>query len=271
MKNKLNTYLWLSIPIAILVGITAWVGIFQDDFYRDAQSMIDQAKGQDPVNLLLIVPLLLISAYFSRKNSISARALWAGTLVYIAYTYVVFCFSVHFNPLFLAYIAILSLSSLALLGGMLSMDLEQVRESFHNRRYWGIGVFLLVTAAMFYFLWLGEIIPALRSGSVPAGVEQNGLLTSPVHVLDLGFLLPSLVYAAIALWRRSPFGYLLTGVLLTFELEMGIALVAMAGVMTNQGYPDTLPQLIFFSVLTAVSLALLVYYLLQPGKTPAKA
>ena len=263
MKNKLNIYLILSIPVAILVGISAWVGIFQNDFYRDAQGMIDQATGQDPVNLLLAVPLLLISAYFSRKKSVSAWALWAGTLVYIVYTFMVFCFSVRFNPLFLVYVATLGLSSFTLLGGMLSMDLEHVRASFPNRRYWGIGVFMLVTAALFYYLWLSEVIPALRSGGFPLSVEQNKLLTSPVHVLDLAFLLPSLVYAAVALWRRSPFGYLLTGVLLTFKLEMGVALVAMVWVMAHMGYPDTLPQMIIFSLLTAVSAVVLVYYLRQ--------
>ena len=41
------------------------------------------------------------------------------------------------------------------------------------------------------------------------------MLTSPVHVLDLGFALPLGILGAVWLWQRKGWGYLLTGLMLS--------------------------------------------------------
>jgi hypothetical protein len=50
---------------------------------------------------------------------------------------------------------------------------------------------------------LKEIEAAIYSGQIPPSVIETGHLTKPIHVLDLCFLLPALVIAAVLLLRRG--------------------------------------------------------------------
>ena len=67
-----------------------------------------------------------------------------------------------------------------------------------------VAVLLFLIAFGFAALWLGEIVPALVSGHAPKSVQDAGLFTSPVHVLDLSLLLPAFVITAVMLLRRKP-------------------------------------------------------------------
>ena len=60
---------------------------------------------------------------------------------------------------------------------------------YGNIKARAVSVFLLVIAILFYLQWLSEDIPALVTGRMPPSVMENGLLTNPVHVLDMGLLL----------------------------------------------------------------------------------
>ena len=126
-----------------------------------------------------------------------------------------------------------------------------------------MGIFLLVVAAGFGLLWLGQILPALLAGRDPAGLREIRLPTNPVHVLDLSLLLPALAFTGGALLRDRPLGYALAPILLAFNVFMSLAIAGMALVMQLRGVGPGTGLAILTSGLAVASAALLYAFLAQ--------
>ena len=106
-----NGWLWLTIPIALLLVIAAGSGLFVRGLYRDTPSSVAQMLGQDAITLAVALPTLVMSALLTWRGSQRGRLIWLGGLAYTVYTYVGYAFDVHFNPLFLVYVAVLGCSN----------------------------------------------------------------------------------------------------------------------------------------------------------------
>jgi hypothetical protein len=79
---------------------------------------------------------------------------------------------------------------------------------------------------LFALLWLSEDVPAVMAGITPATVAASALPTNPIHILDLGFLLPGAFMTGVQLWRRQPWGYALAAPMLVFLALTGDGIVA---------------------------------------------
>jgi len=101
----------LTILLACFLAIVSVAGAFFPGTYiRDSASMGAQGVGQDLVDLFVGVPLLLISFYHAAKGSRLFVLIYGGTLFYILYSFIIYCFGIHFNQFFLFYCLTLSLS-----------------------------------------------------------------------------------------------------------------------------------------------------------------
>jgi hypothetical protein len=257
-----KTALWLSVIDALLVLIASASGIFLKSVYaRETPSWAIEAIGQDIVNLVAVV-VLLIAAYFVNNGSVKAFLVWSGVLLYLLYAYIIYAFDVHFNSLFLVYVAILGLSFYALVGSVMHMHLDRLQVSFSaNTKARAVSVFLLVLGIVFYLLWLREDIPALLTGNIPPSVTAANLPTNPVHILDVGLYLPAMLITALLLWRRKLLGYLLAGPLLVFSILTGTAILVIFLVMSMKGMPTSVGVEAFIALLIIVSLVLSVLFL----------
>lgn len=160
------------------------------------------------------------------------------------------------------YVAIVGLSFYTLLGSMIRINLNSLQPSFSaTTKARPVGVFLLLVALLFSFLWLSEDIPALLTGKIPQSVTESGLLTSPVHVLDLGLYLPAMIITAILLWRRKLLGYILAIPLLVFNILTGIGIVAAQFAASSKGLAASPGVELFIAVIVVVSLVLSVLFL----------
>jgi hypothetical protein len=205
---------------------------------------------------------LLIAVSVASKGSVKAFLVWIGVLISLMYSYVIYAFAVHFNSLFLVYVAILGLSFYTLLGSILRLHVDRLQPYFAaNTKARPVSVFLLLVALLFYILWLSEDLPALFTGKLPQSLTENGLLTNPVHVLDLGFLLPAMIITAILLWRRRLLGYLLAIPLLVFIILTATGILAINLVLSSKGMPANPGVEISITVIILVSLALSGLYL----------
>ena len=174
---------------------------------RETPSWAVQGIGQDIVNLVAAV-VLFIAVYFVNKGSFKAFLVWSGILLYLIYAYVIYAFDVHFNSLFLMYVAILGLSFYALVVSVIHLNVEGIQAYFCQ--YHSKSGERVLTGA-----W-HPILPALAKGGDPGSVDrkipqsvlQANLPTNPVHVLDLGIYLPAMLITGLLLWRRKLLGYL---------------------------------------------------------------
>ena len=92
-------------------------------------------------------------------------------------------------------------------------------------------VYLVVNGLLFAFLWLLEIFNSLRAGVIPPSGGDLGFVINPVHVLDLGFILPAMIIVASLLYKRRVNGYLFAVPIITFAVTMGLAIVSMVLMM----------------------------------------
>ena len=258
--NVSKTALWLSVLDALFVLIASVVGILLKNTYvRETPAWAVQAIGQDMVNVVAVV-VLFVAAYFVNKGSMRALLVWGGVLLYLLYAYVIYAFDIHFNRLFLVYVAIVGLSFYALVVSVLHLNLDRLRASFPAGAR-AVSVFLLLLGIVFSLLWLSEDIPAIVGGLVPQSVATVNVPTNPVHILDLGLYLPAMLVTAVSLWRKKLAGYLLAGPLLVFSVLMGSVILAIFLMMNGQGIPTSIGVEVFIALIILVSLVLSVLFL----------
>jgi hypothetical protein len=175
---------------------------------------------------------------------------------------VLYAFFVHFNRLFLVYVAVLGLSFWALAGAAAGVDVDRVGRAFNRRRrYSAHAVYLTASGLLFGALWLSEIVPATIAGVAPQGLTDVGLPVNPVHVLDLAFVLPAMIVTAWLLWKHHALGVLLTVPLLTFAAAMGAAIIGMSVVMSSRSLAGSGVIIAVFVVLVAIALDLTYLFL----------
>ena len=261
-RTATRIWLWLTGPIAVLVAIASAVGFFVEDLYRDAPLNAAQAVGQDLVTLVVALPTLLISAILALRSSMRARLVWLGAIGYLVYTYASYALAIKFNALFLVYVALLGCSLYALIGGLAITDFAAIKARFsRGTPVKAVSIYLGLVAVLFYFMWLSEDVPALLAGVVPQGVVDGEAPTDVVHVLDMAWILPANALAAMWLWRGRPLGYALAGTLLCFLSLLVLAIMSMIVFEVLYGLAAGVGIAVFFGVVLAISLGMLVWYL----------
>lgn len=245
-------WLWLSVPMALLGAAGSLAGILLDRPYREeTDNWAAQAVGQDVANLIVFA-VMLVAAYAASRGSVRSHLVWLGTTVYAAYTYAIYAFAVHFNPLFLLYVAVFAMSVWALVAGLADTNPRAVRAAYrHAPGAVFAAVLLVVLATGFAFLWLAQDLPAMAGGTPPAELRDTGLLTNPVHVLDLSLFLPSAALAGVLLLRHQPWGYVLAPVVLVAMAAISAGIVAVVVVSVAR---DVGGSLVVAAVIGAVGL-----------------
>ena len=175
-----------------------------------------------------------------------------GTLLYLVYAYVLYAMAVHFNQLFLLYVAALGLSAYAV---MFSLDrLRAADLVFAAPGASRLAGYTSITiGVVFAGLWLSELVPATLSDEVPQSVADAGLWVNPVHVIDLALLLPAMVIAGILTLQGREAGLFFVGPLLVFSVLMGTSIVATMVLMALAGTGNTLVPLVMVSLVALAS------------------
>jgi len=194
--------------------------------YRfDPASVAREGVIWDVINLFIGLPLFAVAIFLSRRNSLRGRLLLGGLLFYFFYVYLMYATMIAFNRLFLVYVAIFALCSVAFVMNLQGIDVSrlpaQVSAQFPRRLFIG---FALALSAALILLWLGRIIPIMATDRFPA--ELAGMTTLETQALDLGMIVPLALSTGILLWRRYAWGYLLAGISLTFGFMMCLTIPA---------------------------------------------
>ena len=261
-KTDLNILL-LSVPLAFLTAFVSYAGIFVESTYaKETAIYAAQGIGQDIVNLFFVVPILIITTVFAWRKSKLGLLIWSGAIFYLAYLYTIYCFGMHFNHLFIAYCLILGFSFYSLVYFLITSLKENVSGWFKGKvSTISTGIFLIVIAVLFYFIWLSEIIPAIMNNTTPKSITESGLLINPVHVLDIAICLPALILTGITLIKKKNIGFLLAPTMMIFCLFMAVAIAAMVIVMKSRGMEGDLNLTVIFGIITLISTLFLIQYL----------
>lgn len=237
-------------PFTTLRGETVMIrghGLYQYDTVNSSSQEI----GQDVVTLAIGVPLLIAAIVLTHKGSLRGRLLLTGVFGYFLYTYAAMSFLTAFNPLYLVYVTLFSLSLFGFIFALKGINPDEVvshiGEWFPRRT---IAVYFIVVAAFLSLAWLGLVVLPMFKGTPPAGLESA--ITMVIQSLDLGVIVPAALITAILLLQKRPWGYVLATVVLLKVLTMGAALIAMIiGQMLAQVPVDPVTSIFF--VLISIS------------------
>ena len=229
-------------------------------YYWDTVSSAAQMQANDLVMLVFGLPLLAISFWLSLHNSLRGRLLLAGTLGFILYTYITMCFGAAYNPLFLVYVALFSLSLFALVLVMMSFDVASLPAHFSAQlpRGW-IAALLFFAAGFLLLAWFGRIAATYPAGAIPALENTTSMF---IQAMDLAIVVPLCVLSGILLLRRRPWGYLLASVGMLKFLILGTAVSVMGLNMLRVGVPVSAMELVIFPLI-ALANALMTGVLLK--------
>jgi len=212
-------------PFETLRGETVMIrghGLYRYDTVNSAS----QEMGQDVVTLLIGIPLLLTGMVHSRKGTLRGQLLLTGALGYFLYTYGAMCFLTAFNPLFLVYVTLFSLSLFGFILSVSSLDVDEITrhiaDGFPRR---AVAAYFIIVAVFLTFAWLGLVAFPSLTWAPPAGLESA--ITMVIQALDLGVIVPTSFITATLLLKRQAWGFALSYVMLLKILTMGTALIAM--------------------------------------------
>ena len=246
-KNTRITILVLSLLISGLIILVSLTGILDPELYsRESLNWRTQSIAQDKVDLFLLVPVLLITSILIYLKKTQNVLIWAGVILYLIYTFTIYCFAVHFNQLYPIYCLILGLSFYTFVYFLFRRSSNQTltwqlrhQPNDHDYKFgrWPkvIGIYFVLIALLFYVLWLSEILPAVFNGAIPSSLAETGLPINPVHSIDLALFLPGLFLVGLFFLRKKPFALMMGQVILTFFILMNLTIGILALDLEKQG------------------------------------
>lgn len=237
------------------------VVLYGSGLYKyDSVSVAAQGRASDLVTLFLAVPLLLVSYLYTVKGSMRGRFMLTGTLGYFLYTYMSYTFLWMYNPLFIVYVALMSMSFFAFVQCFMSLRSEDMAAVFKKTlpvKF--LGGFQLVIGFMVGMLWLAKLVPTLDGKTVPVGLMHYTTLT--IQGMDLGFVVPAAILSGIWLIKREPLGYLLSAVMIMKGVTMLTAISAMLINMALNGVWISPVEAVLFSLFNFIAIICLVILL----------
>jgi hypothetical protein len=250
-------------PTTVVTPRGQTVHLAGDGLYRyDTVFTAANNTAADAVVLALGIPLVVTAWLQHRKRSPRGTLLLTGSLGYLLYVYASYALGVAYNPLYLAYVTLLSASLFGFLAAFAATDRAALAAAAadpdlpHRSLSW----FLLTSAAVTAVVWLQPLVAALLQGTAPDLLDVY--TTTVTYSLDLAVITPAAALAGLLVRRRQPIGYLLAVpllviiVLLLPTISLATALQVAAGISFTPA--EVLGPIAGFTVLGVVAARLLV-------------
>jgi len=191
-----------------LMAAQAVLGLLFQAQYRDADWITATWFGNDWFTLLVAVPMFAVALIFAGRRSIRGLLLWVGMLGYGVYNYAYYLFGAALNAFFPLYVLICVLSSVTLILVLSQMEVESVIAGFEpDTPVHLVGGYLVLVGVGLSGVWLSMWTAFAFAGqATPVEPEVFKL----VAALDLSLMVTALVIGGVLLWRKRPWGYIIS-------------------------------------------------------------
>lgn len=252
----------LSLVILFLMIAQAAIGLAFAGLYRDNAFVRSAWYGNDLVSLLIASPLLAGVLLWLRRHSTRAKFLLLGVLAYVFYNYAFYVFGAALNSFFLLYVALITLSAYALILGVSGFNIEEL-----NAIRWSSVPIKPICSYMFLWgvflsaLWSLQSLNFAVTGTMPAIVTATAHPTNITAALDLSIMVPAVILGATLLWKRSPWGLLISIIMNGKGFLYALVLACGSFVASRGGIPEIASQIPLWLLLSAASLVCCVFLL----------
>lgn len=244
----------------ILAALTGFLMIAQSatgmifaELYRDGEFALQAWRINDPVTLLLAVPVLFISLVLTLRGSLRGYLVLLGTMQYAFYNYAFYLFGAALNVHFLLYAVLVVTSAIAFITGVLAITPDEVSRFFSNRTpVRTVSVYMVVWALILGIAWSVQALVFAVTGAAPEIGEEPFRL---IAALDLTLVVTPVALGAHWLWKRHAWGFVVAVVLNV----KGVIYAGLLSIGSITGGGDPLLGLwIFFTVGSLASLVALL-------------
>lgn len=244
-----------SLAVALVMAVVSVAGIlYRGDLYPALQA--SSLVGSDAFNLLVILPVLLISMGLARRGNLLGLLLWPGALFYVLYIYTFYVIGLPVTVLFLPYIVLVVLSAYTIIGLAASVDGNAVRQRLAG----GVparaaGGVLAGLATLFIAIDVYAVADALASNT-PVDIQ----ISTP-WIVDFIVECPALLLGGVLLWRRTALGYMASAGLLfqIAALLIGVPASFALGAFLTESPMDTDTIMLLF--IGMIPLGLLAFFM----------
>jgi hypothetical protein len=259
---------WLALLVAAGAAAVCTVSLMWPSVYRETDPWFRSVwHGNDWVTLVVAVPVLLIALAFALGGSRRGSLVTYGVLGYLVYTYGYYLFGARLNVLFPAYIAICVLAALTLMIALPAVDAHALSQCFEEP-VWCEKVsasYMAFAGVGLASIWLWQWAAAVFGGQKPTLGEQAFHVVS---AMDLSLVVPFLLLGAVLLWRRHPWGYVVSPIVMTQGVLYTLVLAVNAWFVAGQGRTAA-ADLYVWGSWTVLGVAALLILLLGVGRRPA--
>lgn len=252
-----------TFALATLVGLSmvaqSATGMLWPGLYRDQGFALDAWRVNDPVTLLVAVPVLFVSLALARRGSARGYLVLLGALQYVLYNYAFYLLGAALNVHFLLYAIAFVASGASLIAGLTVLDPVATGRSFAAATPVSlVSGYMGVWAAVLGLAWVGQWLAFVVTGTVPEiGLEPFRLIAA----LDLSLVVAPVALGAVWLWSRRGWGFVIAVVLnVKGAIYAGLLAVGSlaSGSLAAGGGDGLLALWAFFTVGSLVSLRLLL-------------
>ena len=199
----------LSWAVAALAAVAAAAGVLRPGLYRDNALVTAAWLGNDLVTLFVATPVFVAGMVLAGAGSRRARMVWMGMLLYMLYNFQFYLFGAAFNALFLVYVGLVAFSAMALVLGLAGLDAERLYRAGAGRGDRGVALWIGGVVVLLGGFWIGLAVRYWVTGDVPGMVTATAHPTNVTGALDLSMVVAVGVLAAVWLWRKRPWGWVL--------------------------------------------------------------
>jgi len=223
----------MSALLAVAISIVSICGLtLKWPYAAETTAWRQQAIAQDIFDMSVVVPVLIAGAVGVYKKNKKVLLWHAGTNLYIVYTFVIYCFAIHFSLLFPVYCLVFGLSFYSLL--VVGVNIKNFAPAQFNKNWLrASAVYLVTISVIFYSLWVLDIAHALLVGSTPSGIKTAKLFTNPVHVLDLSIVLPGAIICGVMALKINNTAIVVIPVFLAFFILMAATIAVLSALLTG--------------------------------------
>ncbi len=201
LKNRLTGVLLLSAAAGLLmVALSGFGIIFPDTFYPDP-GLREQFLANDPVNLILGLPLFLGSLILIRKGKLLGLLLLPGALIYTLYNYIGYALGRPWDWLATLYLGLAVLSLIALILLLREIDHPAVMVRLVDSVGRKISGWILVVFGLAFI--------ALAVTTISAGVQEGTIPPLGEAAVSIADIVVSLGWVAggVLLLLKKPIGF----------------------------------------------------------------
>jgi len=190
-----------SFVVAIIMVVASTVGIMYRSVIYPTEKLSIGFVSSDLLNLVVGLPVLLVSMWLTRRGKLAGLLCWPGALFYVLYIYTSYL-ALPVSVLLIPHIFLIILSAYSIIGIIVSINCDAVRQRLSGvipaKTTGGILTSIAILVIVYQII---SIITVLINQTTPDNVE----LVQWIDDLVVGS--PALLVGGYLLLRRKALGY----------------------------------------------------------------